>query len=416
MIGIMLVSRQENVRTDLRRFLLQDNELEILEEASGGEPALQKIENVSPDILLLYYADGDSDTLNFAERVILKKPRTFVIIVMQQMSLENVRAANAAGCHNVTEFPADARELSDIIHRVYNAETGRLAAINKTQRVTWSSKVISVFGAKGGLGKTTIAVNLAVKLAGQNKKVALVDLDLQLGDVHIFMDIEPKETIADLMQDMMSPTIDSIRSYMNIHPSGVHVLCAPKSPEYADLVASDRLQSLIGILRSNYDFVIIDCPSDFSDTTLSALEASSVILFITGLDISILKNSKVAMNILETLGQKKKVRSIINRAVEINSISVQDVRKIVDAPVLARIPSDYMTAVAALNRGQPFVMSLPKSKLSLAIGDVALRIAEGDDLFDIQQLTPKERKALMRRYRTKDRSEKKKLFFSAKKK
>lgn len=409
-MDIMLVSKQEAILRTLRQFLRTDEALEITTESAGGDAALEKVENISPDILLINSDDTDTDAINLAERIVLRKPRTFVILLMRQMTLENIQAANSAGCHNVFPFPEDAKTLCGCIHRVYNAESGRIAALDSKQRVTWSSKVITVFGAKGGLGKTSIATNLAIKLAEQNKKVAILDLDLQFGDVHIFMDVDPKETISDLMQDMLSPSIDSVRSYMNLHPSGVHILCAPKSPEYADMVSGERIQSLLGLLRSYYDYVIIDTAASFSDATLSALEASSTILFVTGLDISILKNSKVAMTILESLGQKKKVRVIINRAVEINSITIADVQRIVDAPILARIPSDYLVAVAALNQGQPFVQSAPRSKLSLAITDIAEKIVSGNDNFDIQQLTPKERRALMRRYRTRERSERKPVF------
>ncbi len=403
MIGVMLVSKNEKVLDTLNGYVNSDTELEVLGEAKGGESALEKVENLSPDILVIHKTQGDTDTISLAERIIKLKPRTFVILITDNYTVEELKKANAVGCHNIIPLPENDREICDAIHRVYNAESGRIAALDNTQRVVWSSKVISVFSAKGGLGKTTIAANLAVSLAEKNKKVALVDLDLQFGDVGIFMDAEPKDTIADLVQDVDFSSIDSVRSYMTVHPSGVHLICAPKSPEYADIVTGEKVQSLIGLLRSYYDYVIIDTATSFSDATLSALESSSQILFVTGLDISILKNSKTAMGILESLGQKKKIRTIINRAIEINSITTADVQRIVDAPILSRIPSDYMMAVAALNRGQPFVQSAPKAKLSLAIKDIADKIISGADNFDIQQLTPRERRALMRKYKMKEK-------------
>lgn len=410
MISIMLVSRQSEVLAALRSFISKDEELELAAEAAGGESALEKVENLSPDILVVNSSAADSEAINLAERVAARKPKTFVILLAEELSLETVQNATSAGIHNIIEFPSDASEFCSYIRRVYNAESGRIAALNANARVTWSSKVITVFGAKGGLGKTSIATNLAIKLAQQNKKIAIVDLDLQFGDVHVFMDIDPKETVSDFAQDTAAPTIDSIRTYMSIHSSGVHVLCAPKSPEYADMVSAEKIQSLLGLLRSYYDYVIIDTGANFADTTLCALEASTAILFVTGLDISILKNSKAAMGILDSLGLKKKVKVIINRAIEINTITIADVQRIVDAPILARIPSDYMVAVAALNQGQPFVLSAPKSKLSLAISDMALNIDSGAENYDLQQLSPKERRALMKKYRTKERSERKSFF------
>ena len=407
MISIVLVSKQASICRNLREFIDTDPELDLIAEAGSSDEALEKVDLLSPNILLISSGESDTDTISLAERVIQRKPRTFVILLMQHLTLENMRAASAAGCHNVVSFPENAKELCDFVHRVYNTETDRITALDTNERGTWSSKIITVYGAKGGLGKTTIATNLALMLAKQKKKVAVLDLDLLFGDVHIFMDVEPKETIADLMQESFSNNIDSIRAFMTVHPSGIHILCAPKTPEYAETVSGDRIQSLLALLRSYYDYIIIDTAVNFSDPTLAALEASSIILFITGLDISTLKNSKVAISILESLGQSKKVRVIINRAVEINSITVADVQRIVDAPILSRIPSDYLVAVAALNQGQPFVQSTPKAKLSLAIADIAEKIITGSDQFDIQKLSPRERRALMKRYSTKEKAEKK---------
>ncbi|MBR4991520.1 MAG: P-loop NTPase [Clostridia bacterium] len=407
MISIVLVSKQAGVCRTLRDYLSTDPQLDLLAELSNTDEALEKVDLLSPNILMIHTGESDTDAISLAERVIQRKPRTFVILLMQPLTLERTQAANAAGCHNIAPFPQNAKELCDFVHRVHNTENDRITALDTNERATWSSKIITVYGAKGGLGKTTIATNLAVMLAKQKKKVAILDLDLLFGDVHVFMDLEPKETIADLMQERACNSIDAVRAFMTVHSSGIHILCAPKTPEYAETVSGDRVQSLLALLRSYYDYIIIDTAVNFSDPVLAALEASTTILFLTGLDVSILKNSKTALSILESLGQKKKVRVIINRAVEINSITVSDVQRIVDAPILARIPSDYLVAVAALNQGQPFAQNAPKAKLSLAISDIAEKIITGNDQFDIQKLSSRERRALMRRYKTKDKAEKK---------
>ena len=407
MISIILVSKQSGLNRTLRTFLETDPELELESELSGADEALEKVDLLCPNILLIHAGDSDQDAISLAERVIQRKPRTFVILLMENVTLERMQMANAAGCHNIAPVPQEAKELCNLIHRVHNTENDRITALDSNERATWSSKILTVYGAKGGLGKTTIATNLALMMAKQKKKVCLIDLDLLFGDVHVFLDIEPKETISDLMLEHSSTSIDAVRAFMTVHPSGIHILCAPKTPEYAETVSGDRIQSLLALLRSYYDYIIIDTGVNFSDPTLAALEASTAILFLTGLDVSILKNSKLAMSILESLGQKKKVRVIINRAVEINSITVSDVQRIIDAPILARIPSDYLVAVAALNQGQPFVQCSPKSKLTLAIRDITEKILTGNDQFDIQKLSPRERRALMKRYKTKEKAEKK---------
>lgn len=375
-INVLLISKMERNIGILRR-MIDDEEIFIIGDTPGGSLALDRIENTSPDIIIMTLGAGDTDVLSLAERIILHRPRTFVILVAEHLDVDMMQNAIKIGCHNIIELPTSPKEFADYIKSVYNNETIRLKSLNEKENLLWSSTVISVFGAKGGLGKTTISANLAVKLAEKRKKVALIDLDLQFGDIHIFMDIEPKDTITELFQEVITPNIDSVRSYMTVHSSGVHVLCAPKSPEYAELISADKVLSLLSLLRTYYDYVIIDTAPSFSEVNMIAIESSSLIFFVTGLDISILKNSKLSVSLLESLQQTDKVRVIVNRAVDTNSITVSDVQKIIGYPIWAKIPSDYKVAVNALNRGIPFVSGAPNSKLSQSITELVNILISG---------------------------------------
>ncbi len=387
-IKIMLVSKTENIINVLKS-MVTDEEFVITGDSPGGSAALAIIENTSPDVVIMTLGSEDVDVLNLAERLVLNRPKTFVVLLADKLDAPTLQKAMAIGVHNVAEFPENAKNFAEYIKGVYRAESKRIEALQAKKSIAWMSKVITVFGSKGGLGKTTIATNLAVKLAEKNKKVALIDLDLQFGDVHVFMDLEPKETIAELVQDVYTPSIDSIRSYMMVHPSGVHVLCAPKSPEYAELVSPEKLQNLLSLIRSYYDYVIIDTPPSFTDISITAIEASTLVLFVTGLDISILKNSKLSMSLLDSLQQKEKVRLIVNRAVEMNSVTINDVQTILGCPIWARIPSDYKVAVSSLNRGEPIVTGSPNSRIGAAISEMANLIESGEPDADTVALKEK---------------------------
>ncbi len=382
-INVLLISKMESNINTLRQ-LIDDDEIFILGETTGGSLALDKIENTSPDIIIMTLGAGDTDVLNLAERIIMHRPRTFVILAAENLDVEMMQAAVNVGCHNVVELKKSPGEFSEYIKTVYTNEKIRIKSLGKNETILWSSTVISVFGAKGGLGKSTIATNLAVSLAEKRKKVVLVDLDLQFGDAHIFLDIEPKDTITELVQDVITPNIDSVRSYMAVHSSGLHVLCAPKSPEYAELISPEKIMSLLSLLRTYYDYVIIDTAPSFSEVNITALESSSLILFISGLDVSILKNSKISVSLLESLQQTDKIRVIINRAVDMNTITVKDVQRIIGYPIWVKIPSDYKVAVNALNRGIPFVTGAPKSKLSQSMKELVDIILKGAGSYDIQ--------------------------------
>ena len=381
-IKVLLISKMER-NIEALRSKIEDEEIIIIGDSIGGAQALDKIENTSPDIIIMTLGAGDTDVLNLAERIILHRPKTFVVLVADSLDVEIMQEAVKVGCHNLIEFPATSKEFSEYIKSVYNNESIRIKSLSNKDTLVWASRVITVFGAKGGLGKSTIAANLAVKLAEKRKKVALVDLDLQFGDLNIFLDLEPKDTIVELVQDVITPNIDSVRSYMAVHSSGVHVLCAPKSPEYAELVSSEKVQSLLSLLRTYYDYVIVDTSPSFTDVTITAIESSSIIFFVTGLDISILRNSKLSVSLLESLQQTDKIRLIVNRAVDMNSITINDVQKIIGYPIWAKIPSDYKVAVNALNRGVPFVTGAPNSKLSASISGLTEILIKGSADYDL---------------------------------
>lgn len=390
-INILLISKLDSNLSAIKH-MIDDEDISVIGESRGGADALERIDNLSPDIIIMTLGVGDNDVLSLTERIIFNRPRSHVILLAEYLDVDILQNALAVGAHNVIEFPKSAKEFGEYIKTVYHNETARIESLNWKQNLSWISKVITVYGAKGGLGKTTLAINLAVKLAESRKKVALVDLDLQFGDVNVFLDIDPVDTISELAQELSSPNIDLIRSYMNVHSSGVHVLCAPKSPEYAELISPEKVQSILSQLRTYYDYVIIDTPPSYSDVTITALEASSTILFVTGLDISILKNSKLSLSILKSLQQLHKVKIIVNRAVNIGSITLDDVQKLIDCPIWAKIPSDYKVAVTALNRGVPFVSGAPKTELSQSISSVASLLLEGTE--DLSTLSAKQRKKL----------------------
>ncbi|MDD4583793.1 MAG: AAA family ATPase [Eubacteriales bacterium] len=402
-IRVLLVSKFEQ-NIEFMKNMIDDEEITVIGESIGGTAALEKIESTSPDLVIMTLGIGDTDILSLTERIILHRPKTQVILLTEYIDVDILQCGMKAGAHNIIEFPKNPKEFATYIKSVFHNETIRLQALDESRNLSWMSRTVTVFGGKGGLGKTTLAVNLAVKLAESGKKVALIDLDLQFGDVSIFMDMEPADTILELIQESFTSNIDSIRSFMAVHSSGVHILSAPRSPEYAEMVSAEKVQNLLNLLRTYYDFVVIDTPSFYNEITLAAIEGSSNILFVTGLDdISTLKNSKLSLSLLKSLQQGDKVKLIANKVDDIGSLTLQDVEEVLGYPVVAKIPREDRVARAGLNRGIPFVISNPASKPAQAITIIADLILQGNGNGNGRSVSEKknEQKSLLKSKRRK---------------
>ena len=258
-------------------------------------------------------------------------------------------------------------DFSQALKAILVNESTRIVSLENTSGEQNKSRVIMVYGAKDGIGKTAFAVNLAIALTQAKQKVAILDLDLQYGDVNVFFGLESKTTISELLQEQTSPNIDLIRKHMIIHSSGVNILCAPRSPEFADGISGAQVEKVIAAMRSYFDYVILDTPPLFNDINVSCIDASSAIIYLTGCDISALRNSRKGLYLLQALTRKEKIRLVMVEG-EMKSSVIENT---LELPVYAVIPYEYKTVTTSLNLGRPAVASAPASKYSKAIKGVS---------------------------------------------
>ena len=368
---IMVVGDNETKRREVAAWL-HEADIKQVKEVRSGPAALEVIEHDQPDVLFLFYEVHGGDALHIAECVSIHQPKRMVMLIAETVDIVLLQRAMESGILHVLNWPMTSQNLLETLTRAVERQAQRqLGAQSKSNGAL--SKVITVFGAKGGIGKTTVAVNLAVKLAQNGKKVAILDLDLQFGDVGVFMDLKARDTIAELAQERAQIDMQVIRNYMLVHVSGAHVLCAPKSPELAEFISSSNVEKWIQALRQHYDYVVIDTAQQLSDIALTALEQASLILAIMGLDISSIRNTRVSLGIMESLGMSEKVRVLCNREVE-GAISVKDAEKVLERRIVYTIPSDWRLAVASQNKGEPVVLSARKSRLAQAFSDIAQQL------------------------------------------
>ncbi|MGI6685608.1 MAG: AAA family ATPase [Bacillota bacterium] len=391
-IQILIVNDNEEARSQLRSMLEEEQEFRIVGEAENGEEAQNKAKRLIPDIILMDDEMPGVDGLTATENIILNDPHVSIIMLSMYSSTEHLKRAMAAGAREYLVMPVVGQELVETIKRVnYTEKMRRHLGQGKKKSATKDSQIITVFGSKGGVGKTTLCVNLAAYLADKEKcKVVLVDLDLQFGDVPVFFNVVPRKSIAELVQEKGKLNIQLINNYLITHGSKVKILPAPTKPEYAELVSAESIVNILTVLKENYDYVLIDTPPYFQDTTLSALEISQQILLVMTLDLPAIKNMKLNLDLLHSLNQKSKSKLILNRATENLGISIKDVEESLDFLIAEKIPSDGKLVVPSVNKGMPFVLSDAKAKTSRAIDRVGKLVV--NDLGYQKDLQEKNRK------------------------
>jgi len=389
-ITLLIADDSEEMRETLKTLLTFNEKIKVIGEASDGREAYSKVEQLKPDLVLMDINMGEvgvSDGIWATQEITLRFPQTGIIIISVQDESDYMRRAMSAGARDYLVKPFDSDELFKTIESVVERERAKwenvpAAAVAPSVKSHGKAKVFTTFSAKGGVGKSVITANLAVDIKKRTgKKVLIIDLDLQFGDIALLLNVSPKSTLAHIAESG-AEIIDA--EYLNAHISGsttgVRVLAAPLKPEYAEVVTPEIIQKVLEVVQSEYDYVFIDTVPSFGPEVLGALDYSDGILLIVAPDFLALKNVTLSLSVLDTLNYPPNhVHLILNRIQALTSVRLKDVERGLQRKIAVEIPSDGELVVSSVNRGQPLILSHPQSPIAKAISQIADIIIGNDD-------------------------------------
>jgi pilus assembly protein CpaE len=392
-ISILIVDDIADTRENLAKLIGFEPDMRVAGTAGGGQEAVTLAKKERPNVILMDINMPDMDGITATEIISNTVPESPIIMMSVQGEQDYLRRSMLAGAREFLVKPFSADELINSIRHVHELEKVRRARYAPMQQqqvagggggpaavATESGKIIAFFSPKGGVGRTTIATNLAVALhQSTGKSVVLVDGSLPFGDIAVILNMSPKaKTIADLIGSFEQADADIVESILVQHSTGIKVLLAPPTPESTELITGAHIKHVLELLKQRYAFVVVDTWPSFQEQVITMLDVSDVILTLMTLEITSLKNVRVFMEIAEKLGYgNEKVQLVANRNDSSGGIKASDVEASLGRKIPHTIVSDGRTLVLAVNRGVPFVISHRDSQVSKDIFTLAAKLSGG---------------------------------------
>jgi pilus assembly protein CpaE len=320
-----------------------------------------------------------------ADSMRINRPSLGVVLVRRRIDTPLLVEALRAGVREVVE-ERNLAGVNDAVRRVREVGSAmrHRGGLGEGADERARGVVVTVFSAKGGCGKTTLASNLAASLAdGGRREVCLVDLDLNFGDVAIVLQLFPAHTLADAVPMVETLDLPAVMSLLTPHSPGLSALVAPVEPGSAETIPQSLITTIISLLREQFAFIVIDTPPAFTDHVLAAFDQSDLIALLATLDIPALKNLKLTLETLDLLNYpRERLRVVLNRADSKVGLALAEVEKTLRVPIALHIPSSRAVP-ASINRGVPIMLDDPNHPVSLAIrafGDeYVVPLARGGD-------------------------------------
>jgi pilus assembly protein CpaE len=349
-----------------------DSGLLITSGMSDFDGALMAAERDHSEVLLAF-TPTVPDVLELLVQSRKTRPEMGLVVAIPGPANGSLGEALMAGAHEIVILPAERTVVAAAVQKaVARVTTAGMADAGVDAR----SPLVVVLGPKGGVGKTTVATNLATTLAGRGRRTLIVDLDLQFGDVGLVLGVQPERTIYDLVTAQGRLDGERLEGFVGRSADGVDVLLAPARPDQAEAVTPERLAEVLDIATTQYDVVVVDTPPAFTTATITAIDRAQHAVMIGTLDLPGLKNMKVGLETLALMGfDRDRVVTVLNRADSKVGLIPQDVKKVLATAPDVAVPSNRAVP-RSLNAARAIVAGDPKAAPAKALRALGERIAD----------------------------------------
>jgi len=369
-IRVVIIDADDDSHRVTKDLLKEIPRVTVAGESLDPSRGYDLVRQVKPTVVILNLYPAIDQALRLAEKITHNTPHVTLFVTSSDKNPETIIMAMRSGAREYLSQPLKREELAAAFNKL------RMSSHWMSEGVS-DGKVVSVFGAKGGVGTTTIATNLAVTLAEQMKrKVILVDLNLQLGNTALFLNIKPKYSIVDIAENIEDLDPMVLKGVLPRHTSGIYLLSGPSRPERADSIGGSHLDRILTFLRSMFDFVVVDTAHALDELTLKALDESEIILLVFTDDLAAIYNARQCLDVFQRMDYSQdKVKLVMNRGYSNRGFSAKDVKKSINHPVFWKIPNqDYPTVLSSLNQGIPISSFKPNSKVSASFRELAVNL------------------------------------------
>ncbi len=384
-ITVLLADPRPDSRRDIEIMLSRDRDITVVGGASDRRDTLDLTRQLKPHVVLLDGALLGIDALSIIDEIAEASADTSTVVLLDGADMELMRRLMRAGARDCLMRPVSNEDLLSAVRHVYETTSRQRDSVAPPatgEAPRPRGDIIAIYSPQGGAGKSMLSANLAVSLAlakgegGKPPRVALVDLNLQFGDIDLMLNLTPQNTIAGLAQKGHGG-IDAelLEQYLTVHPeSGLKVLVAPSTPQYAESITVYTVEQVVETLRENYDIIIVDTPSQLQDTTLAVLDAAKTVLLLTSLDLLALHKTRTALEMLRQLYPPEKIQPVLNRANSDVGISLADVENVLGMKMISKVPSDGRIVVRSINEGKPFVIYDAQTPIAKEINRLAMEM------------------------------------------